>query len=522
MESRFRLWETAKKEKTSETAASAPTPVRSETNSWGDNIFINYWNANRGEPGTPYTIKEISAMAKDPTKHIKILRQWARWAYYSNGTVSAAIDSLKSIYPLDYIVVAEPKDGEASGRRAEYRHRMDNLLRSVRYKEVIRDAIAGAANEGTYFGYFEAARGSGNSPSFYPLPAEYCRIIGRGGDGGCYEIAFDLRYFVDMTPGERKRTLAAMPRVIRTAWTRYGDTVSSEGKHWIKLDWRKTVVAKIKSRRGDPCGVPFAVAALDDIEYAKYFTNTKRNVLGQVNNQIYYETFPEGRDKGTSALSEAQQKQQHDTVKQALTEKGGQNGVSFFSLAAGTHMDSLPVDISLLDEENENAISDDVNEDLGFSAAALSGKSSGNYATATLNMEIIAGNVFTWIEDIATEMNKCFRYGIFADEPYEVEFRILPVNFLNRDKQVKYMGDLYARGKGSLLAWIATAGMKSADYLSLMEAELEEDYENRFPVHKTSFTVTGKDAPEYQDVDGSGSNESTRNNNGNASPSPSD
>ena len=64
--------------------------------------------------------------------------------------------------------------------------------------------------------------------------------------------------------------------------------------------------------------MPFAVAALDDIDYAKYFINTKRRVLDTVNNQIYYETFPEGKDKGTSALSQSQQENQHNTVKQAL------------------------------------------------------------------------------------------------------------------------------------------------------------------------------------------------------------
>ena len=68
-------------------------------------------------------------------------------------------------------------------------------------------------------------------------------------------------------------------------------------------------------------------------------------------------------------------------------------------------MDRLPVDLSLLNEENENAIKEDVNEDIGVAAAALSGSSTGNYATATLNMEIVANNVFTWIEALVEELN---------------------------------------------------------------------------------------------------------------------
>ena len=248
-----------------------------------------------------------------------------------------------------------------------------------------------------------------------------------------------------------------------------------------------------------------------------------------MNNQIYYETFPEGKEKGTSALSRDQQERQHNTVKQALTQRTNSNGVSFFSLASGTKMDRLPVDLSLLDEENENAIKEDVNEDIGMGAAALSGSSSGNYATATLNLEIVANNVFTWIEALVEELNKCLNYNVIRDASYRVEFRILPITFVNREKQVKFFSDLYARGKGSLMAWIASTGINTDDYLSLMDFELDEDFENRYPVHKTSFTVTGKDAPDG-DVDkstGTGdpplnaSTESTKANNANASPSPS-
>ena len=186
------------------------------------------------------------------------------------------------------------------------------------------------------------------------------------------------------------------------------------------------------------------------------------------------------------------------------------------------------MDLSLLDEENENAIKEDVNEDIGFSAAALSGRSSGNYATATLNLGIVANNVYTWIEALVEELNKCLNYNVIRDSNYRVEFKVLPITFVNREKQVKFFSDLYARGKGSLMAWVASTGFAVDDYLSLMDFELDEDFENRYPVHKTSFTVTGKDAPDG-DVDKStstdppvnASTESTKANNANASPSPS-
>lgn len=557
-ESRFRAWlnrmtgtESQAQDTTEQNAAN---PVMDAVlHEFNTQLGASYLNMiSRGSSQTaPYSTEQIIRMAQEPMRYISELRQWARWAYYSNGTVGTAIDALTSLHSLDYIVTARPK--KAGVQRKGYRtsaDRMNSVLRSMRYKEVIRDAIFHNANEGMYVGYMETRtvpverkltltdmdingiseiNSSGINTVVIPLPLDYVRIIGRRNN--CYEVAFDLRYFNGMTDDERKRKLRGLPRQIQEGWEKYNNGEFADGATWLRLDWRKTIVTKIKSGQNDPYGVPFAVAALDDIDYAKYFVNTKRHVLDKVNNQIYYETFPEGKDKGTSALSQKQQENQHNTVKQALTQRTNSSGIAFFSLAAGTKMDSLPVNIDLLDEENENAIKEDVNEAIGVGAAALSGSSStSNYATAVLNMEIVANNVFTWIESIVEELNKCLNYNVIRDGSYRIEFRVLPITFANREKQVKYFSDLYARGKGSLLAWIAATGINADDYLSLMDYELEEDFENRYPVHKTSFTVTGKDAPDGDvDKSTSGDNEpqnastaSTAANNGNASPSPSD
>lgn len=547
-ESIFRFWRAGRRSTEEEASVREDNsaPVQEHEFNTGLGSAVLNVRTSRDNGVIPYTTNEIIEMAKNPARHIENLRQWSRWAYYTNGTVTTAVDSLTSLYALDYLVTAKPKreDVVRGGGRSGI-DRMNGVLRAVRYKEVIRDAIFRDAVDGMYVGFLETRGVSaeqrialtdmdiddlteinsvGMNVSVIALPVEHCRIIGRRNN--CYEVAFDLRYFEGMTQEERGRKLRGFPKQIQDGWVRYEAGEFENGASWLRLDWHRTIVTKIKSGQNEPCGVPFVVAALDDIEYAKYFINTKRRVLDTVNNQIYYETFPEGKERGTSALTEKQQRQQHDTVKNALVHRNNSSGVSFFSLAAGTHMDRLPVDISLLDEENENAITEDVNEDLGFSAAALSGRSSGNYATATLNLEIVASNVFTWIEAIVEELNKCLNYTVLKNRDYRTEFHILPVTFFNRDKMVKHLSDLYARGKGSLLAWVAASGINADDYVSAMDYELNEDFENRYPVHKTSFTITGKDAPEYQDVDGSGltnpSTASTAANNGNASPAPSD
>lgn len=522
-----------------------------ETNSSVNSAYINLMS-QRTDYTAPYDSQDIIRMAADPMNNIEALRKWSKWAYYANGVVSTAIDSIVSLHTLDYIVTAKQK--KAGAERSGYKASMDKMnsvLRSMRYKEIIRDIIFHEANEGMYIGYMETRgqeidkrsmlsdadilniteiNSAGVNVVVTSLPLEYTRIIGRRNN--CYEVAFDLRYFNSLPEPERKRALQGFPKQIREGWEKYTASEFGAGETWLRLDWKRTIVVKIKSGISDPYGVPFAVAALDDIDYANYFINTKRYVLDSVNNQIYYETFPEGEKKGASALTTSQQAEQHNVVKQALTQRRNASGTAFFSLAAGTTMDYLPVDISILDEENEDSISEDVNEDLGFSAAALSGSSTGNYATATLNLNIVASKVFAWIEDIVDELNKCLSYNVIRDSNYKVEFRILPVTFANRDSQVQYLSDLYARGKGSLLAWVAATGMNADDYLSLMDYELAEDFENKYPVHKTSYTLTGNgdsggenSGDENSSVlkeDAPASTVSTVENGGNSYPAPSD
>lgn len=207
----------------SETQAAVPmsqvnsAPQDDKTYEFNTRLGSSYLNVvNYGTKCTaPYSTEEITRMARDPMQYISELRQWAKWAYYSNGTVTTAIDSLVSLHSLDYVVVVKPK--KAGGSRKGYRASMDKMtsvLRSMRYKEVIRDGLFHDANEGMYVGYMETRtvpvddrlaltdldiqgiteiNSAGVNCVVISLPVEYTRIIGRRNN--CYEVAFDLRYF---------------------------------------------------------------------------------------------------------------------------------------------------------------------------------------------------------------------------------------------------------------------------------------------------------------------------------------
>lgn len=495
----------------------AAPPTNTGTHELNTNLQSEYIGLFGSD--APYTIQEIRTFTRNPMQHIEQLRKMSEWAYHTNGVVSSGIDYMKTMHTLDGVIVSKAKkpNGNRPKSYQKNKAKMESTLNTIRYKQIIRDAIFRNAKDGMYVAYFETQQmqpqyknaltdydiwnitelnNIGMNAMIISLPLEYVRIIGRRNNS--YQIAFNLQYFLTFSEDARKKKLAGFPREIQEGWIQYqnGELQGS----WLILDNKKTIVTKIKSELSDPYGIPFAIAALDDISYAQYFVDTKRSVLDSVNNQIVYETFPEGKDKGTSALTERQQQVQHNIIKSALTtKKTNSSGTSFFSLASGTKLDSISLDVSLLDEKYENSILESVNKDIGISASALDGSSSGNYSTANLNLELVSSNIYSWIEDIVDEMNKCINYNIINDPTCRVELYVLPITMVNKDKMVGYMSDLYARGKGSLYAWIASTGINPDNYTALMEYELEEDFENRYPVHRTSFTITGKDDPEYED-----------------------
>ncbi len=460
----------------------------------------------------PVDTSMIDDYLREPMLYNQELRKLSWWAYRTNGTVSSGVDYMRSMHTLDKVVYSKKSSSKSSAaKRKKNKERFEAVLETIKYKKFIREAILKDFNDGIIFYYFETTTSApdnqkylsdidvlniteinqiGINASIVALPVDWCKIIGKRNNS--YVIAFDLRYFQSLSPDDSERKVKAFPKEIRDAFNKYSS--GKANKPWVRLDNNKTIVHKIKSADNEQWGVPLAIASLDDILYANHFINTKRSVLDDLNNQIFYETYPEGERKGSCSLAGSQQEAQHNIIKNALFDNKNRYGKAFFSLAAGTKLDQIKVDTGIFDEKNESGVKNDISRDLGIESSILGGESRSNYATASLNIESIASFVYGIIADIVDEINKVINANIIKDNLNITKMWIMPVTFVNRDKMVKYMGDLYARGKGSLQAWVASTGMDVEAYMALMEQELEDDYENHFPVHKTSFTLSSGDS----------------------------
>lgn len=485
-----------------------------------------------------YNQEQISNLVKDPIGNNEILREISRILYSCNGTVTNTIDYMAAMPTLDKVLVPY-------GRNKKKKELNNDLvlstLRTIKDKEFVRDALFKGMIDGIAFYYFETTSKTilpksynnfdidniveindfGINASIISLPTEYCRIVGRV--NSTYVIAFNLDYFTDCEGESLERKLKKFPKEIRDAY--YEKQGRADSNNWCTLNHNHTIVHKIRSTQNEKWGRPIVLAAIKDILYSDYFTDTKRNVLNEINNRIIYQTFPEGKDKGTCALTKPQQKSQHDAVKGAVMTKNNRGGTTFISVAAGTKLDTIdPSNTDIFDSKNEENLNDNIALGLGIAGGLLNGSGSGNYSSQQSNIELLSAQIFQWIESIQSELNKCINSNIIKDSKNYVEVYYLPITHVNKKSMIGYAKELYLQGKGSLSLWASACGIPSHVFFALLDQELDMDIENKYPVHQTSFTMSKNDSkggrPEVENPTNQ-STISTKKNNGNEQVKPS-
>ena len=204
--------------------------------------------------------------------------------------------------------------------------------------------------------------------------------------------------------------------------------------------------------------------------------------------------------------------------------KNNRGGTSFFSVAAGTKLDSIDVaNTDIFDEKYEANLDDKIAMGMGIESSLLPGAGSGSYSAQTNNLELLSAQLFQWIEQIESELNKCISANIIKDSQNWVECRYLKTTYANRDVMVGFAKELYLQGKGSLSLWASACGISPDVFFALLDQEIDDNVE-AYPVHMTSFTMSGKQDGAGRPTDNKSNNPNTlqsKSNNSNDMPKPS-
>ncbi len=491
-----------------------------------------------------FTPEEIRSIVKDPIANHDLTRRLAMFVYNSEGVVTNSIDYMVSLPCLDRVVYGK-KRLFGKTKLNKNKDLMLSTLENINDKQFIRDALFTDMNEGNCFYYFEVTKkpndntkalsdydveniielcDMGMNASIIPLPYEYTKIVGRKNNRNV--IAFNMRYFDEkcVTQEERNRKLKKYPSEIRNGYLQW-EKGNFAGNNWLILDNKRTIAHKIKCKISEPWGRPLAIAAIADILYQNEFVDTKRNVLKELNNRIVVQTLPEGKDKGSCALTKSQQEDQHNKVKQAVMTKNNRGGTSFFTVSAGTKIDTLDVGTTdIFDSKNEGDLTDKIALDLGFAAQLLGASSTGTFAGGQHNLEMVNAQIYTWIQELQTELNYVINENIIKDRRNRVEVYYLPTSLVNRQQFFDMMKNLYLQASGSMTMLIASTGINPDIYFNILDEEYDNKIFDKYVPHLTSNTISKDDKVGGRPKTDNPTENTVKsqNNDGNNLPSPSD
>lgn len=517
-----------------------------EFNSYFSTLPVNDYSSIFGcNLYTEFTPEEIRAIVKDPIANHSLTRKLAMFVYNSEGVVTNTIDYMVALPCLDRVVNAK-KRKFGKTKINKNKDLMLSTLESIKDKQFIRDALFTDMNEGNCFYYFETTKrvndatkalsdydvenivelcDLGMNASLIPLPYEYSKIVGRKNNRNV--MAFNLRYFQEqcVTQDERNRKLKKYPAEIRNAYYAW-EKGNFSSNNWVVLDNKHTIAHKIKCKISEPWGRPLAIAAISDILYQNEFIDTKRNVLRELNNRIVVQTLPEGKDKGSCALTKTQQQDQHDKVKQAVMTKNNRGGTSFFTVSAGTKIEALDVGTAdIFDQKNEGDLTDKIAMDLGMAAQLLGASSTGTFANGQSNLEMINAQLYTWIQELQNELNYVINENIIKDKRNRVEVYYLPTSLVNRQQFFEMMKSLYLQASGSMTMLVSSTGINPDVYFNILDEEYDSKIFDKYLPHQTSYTLSKDDNVGGRPSVDNPTKESTiqsQSNGGNNLPSPSD
>ena len=485
-----------------------------------------------------FTKEEIDSVLRNPIRNHETAIRLSEFVYGKNGIVSNSIDYMTALLTLDKIITCKNKTQKAK----VCKNLMKSTLETIDDKSFIRDALFTEMLDGIAFYYFETTQKTvdkrkfmsdydveniveindfGLNASIITLPWQYTKIVGK--KNGRFVLAFNLRYFDDYTGEDLERKLRKYPKEIVDGYNQKRNTSNNIGD-WLILNPDRTMCRKIKCKNVEAWGRSLVIAALEDVLYKDYFTDTKRNVLDEVNNRVLYEVFPENKQGTGSSLTKKQQEDQHNAVKQAVLQKNNRGGLSFMSLAAGTKLDSIDVSTDIFDDKNESTLNSDISVDLGICASLIGAMSTGTFAGGQQNLEMITAQLYTWACEWKNELVHVINKNIIQDAKNQVDIYYFPTSFVNRKEFFGMMKDLYTSASGSMTFLIASTGVDPDIYYDVLDSEIEDGIYEKYLPHLTSATVSKDDAVGGRPKSDNPSENTVKSqmNNGNAIPSPSD
>lgn len=496
-----------------------------------------------------YTEEQLKSYVSYPMRYHKELMNISEKMYNKNGTYGQTVAKMTASPTLDYIAMPNGDLNKAKDSIKSINHIMRH---KINHKLSTRDCIHNSLIYGEYVAIWrdtkskhlprsnqytmsEKIEGTAkvDNMMLQPLDLNYIRFEGFA--NGDYVVSFDMSYF-DMYMGNGLiGEIKNYPSNFVRGYTAYKKDTN---KRWMILDQKTTFAYKYRSSILESHGRMLGLFALLDILFSEEYTDSQRNNMRENSSTIRYMTLPEGEKKGSCSLNKDQQTNQYTAFKQAVNandqnQKNKIGRTTTLKLAPGTTINKLESDKTFLNNTLTKENNECVSTSLGLAISALNGGGQGaSYSTLSVNIDLMLAEVFQMLEQIQWQYTKLINNYLNIAEYEWIDIVYLKTSTLNQETAFATAKDLYLSAGGSR-TWLYAVGTGDSNtYLRLMEMESELGYDDKFPPHPTSYTLSEPANGESPDVKDSGrekikdtnlsqNGQQTRTNGGNQSPKPS-
>ena len=455
-------------------------------------------------------MSDLKQYVKYPMIYNEILRTISEQAYGTQGIYSNICDYMIAIPTLANITTMRNKTPELKEKKKKF----NLILKLLNHDRTTRDILRNEYIYGTYIGTLretsannkkldtgsmtvesiDRIEGLSLDDNFMiqPLDLDYCKIIGF--QNNISIAAFDMMYFDQFKYGGLVNEIKNFPKDFMKSYMDYKKDAS---KRWFTMDYKKTIALKFKAKEDEPYGRPLGLSAFVNMKASSDYDDSQYQLVSELASSIYFMILPEGEKSGSCSLNAKQQTEVIEAFKGAVkVNTSGENAkISTLSLAPKTEIGRLSKDSSLVKDTLSDENMKKISTSLGFASSALNAESSGgsSYANLAVNLDLVSSQVFQSVNEIAREYTRVINelLGITPQNYIDIEY--LPISWLNKDDMFEKVEKLYTLIGGNRRYLVACAGLNVDSYFSCLDEEIEDGYEEKYPIHLSANTMSSSD-----------------------------
>ena len=416
---------------------------------------------------------------------------------------------------LDYKITVLKKDEQSQEDLQTIKLYLD---KKIRHKELSRDLAIQLASKGTLIGTW---LGNKKDPYFYVFDdLKYIYPYGRY--KGQMVAVIDLEWLDHKSEEEREQIYNNLsPLVTEQKYLAYkaeSDPKKKKELRYVTLPIEKTLVARIHTlSRNQRLGLPFGTQAIFDMQHKQRLKDLEIAVANKIIRAIAVLHFRGKDDNGTKVRAE-DKKKVFAGVKKALEKNVKDDGITCIAIPdyATFEFPELKNGDKVLMPDKYESINNDITTATGVSNVITNG-TNGNYASASLNLNILYKKIGILLEKIEVVYNQLINI-IFGDRGDNYIFSYNIEEPLTKKQKTDILMKLHTQ-EGFSLKYIIDQidGVDWQDYIDQTLYEQEEmKLQDRIKPYSSAYTSSSSDG-------GRSSNDNTEDENDtNSLPSPSD